>query len=224
MTPIADMVRRMLEKGVDHEAILIAIEGAEQAALAQTSTRHPPDSATEKRRAWDREYRRNKRVIPPDSTRHPPDPPDTTLSKSILREEKEEREGTPHRCPPDFSPSLEDRGFAKAEGFAETEIDREVSKFRDYWISVPGSRGVKLDWSPMWRKWIRDGADRMAKAKPPPTQPTTANGFDWDAVVKMWRRTGYWSPQAGPDPESPSCRCPREILEKHAILEMKAAE
>jgi uncharacterized protein YdaU (DUF1376 family) len=28
--------------------------------------------------------------------------------------------------------------------------------FRDYWVSVPGVKGVKLDWSATWRNWIRN--------------------------------------------------------------------
>ena len=44
MTPIADMVRKLFEKGVDPEAIVIAIEAAEQVMYASMSTRHPPES------------------------------------------------------------------------------------------------------------------------------------------------------------------------------------
>jgi uncharacterized protein YdaU (DUF1376 family) len=28
--------------------------------------------------------------------------------------------------------------------------------FRDYWVSVPGQKGVKLDWTATWRNWIRN--------------------------------------------------------------------
>ena len=28
--------------------------------------------------------------------------------------------------------------------------------FKDYWVSVPGSKGVKLDWFATWRNWIRN--------------------------------------------------------------------
>jgi uncharacterized protein YdaU (DUF1376 family) len=28
--------------------------------------------------------------------------------------------------------------------------------FRDYWVSVPGQKGVKLDWFATWRNWIRN--------------------------------------------------------------------
>ena len=27
--------------------------------------------------------------------------------------------------------------------------------FRDHWRSIPGSRGVKLDWDATWRNWVR---------------------------------------------------------------------
>jgi len=29
-------------------------------------------------------------------------------------------------------------------------------KFRDYWISQPGQKGVKLDWFATWRNWVRN--------------------------------------------------------------------
>jgi hypothetical protein len=35
------------------------------------------------------------------------------------------------------------------------EIHNIADEFRDYWISVPGSKGVKLDWLATWRNWIR---------------------------------------------------------------------
>jgi len=38
--------------------------------------------------------------------------------------------------------------------------------------------------------------------------------IDWEPIVRTWTKTGYWSHQAGPDPESPACRCPRDIIEK----------
>jgi uncharacterized protein YdaU (DUF1376 family) len=27
--------------------------------------------------------------------------------------------------------------------------------FKDYWVSIPGSKGVRLDWFATWRNWIR---------------------------------------------------------------------
>lgn len=31
----------------------------------------------------------------------------------------------------------------------------ESDQFRDYWLSVPGSKGTKLDWTRTWQVWMR---------------------------------------------------------------------
>lgn len=36
-------------------------------------------------------------------------------------------------------------------------------EFHDYWVSVPGAKGVKLDWLATWRGWVRR---QHSKAKP----------------------------------------------------------
>jgi uncharacterized protein YdaU (DUF1376 family) len=35
--------------------------------------------------------------------------------------------------------------------------------FKDYWVSVAGAKGVKLDWSATWRNWIRNQKQGVAK-------------------------------------------------------------
>ena len=35
--------------------------------------------------------------------------------------------------------------------------------FKDYWASVAGAKGVKLDWSATWRNWIRNQKQGVAK-------------------------------------------------------------
>lgn len=40
---------------------------------------------------------------------------------------------------------------------------------------------------------------------------------NWDSIIETYKKVGQWSRHAGPDPESPACRCPRELLEKHGI-------
>ena len=44
--------------------------------------------------------------------------------------------------------------------FCQTErpdlvFDKVYAQFRDYWISQPGQKGVKLDWEATWRNWVR---------------------------------------------------------------------
>lgn len=45
--------------------------------------------------------------------------------------------------------------LANKLGVSPVELARELDKFRDYWIAVPGARGVKLDWDRTFRSWVR---------------------------------------------------------------------
>jgi len=38
-------------------------------------------------------------------------------------------------------------------------------QFKDYWASVPGQKGVKLDWLATWRNWVRNQKGSGAKHK-----------------------------------------------------------
>jgi uncharacterized protein YdaU (DUF1376 family) len=59
------------------------------------------------------------------------------------------------RLSENWTPSPDNLAFAESEGLSAAEINSESQKFRDYWISAPGQRAVKLDWSATWRNWIR---------------------------------------------------------------------
>jgi len=41
--------------------------------------------------------------------------------------------------------------------------------FADYWISVPGAKGVKLDWDATWRTWIRNQRQNFQGTQDKPT-------------------------------------------------------
>ena len=85
--------------------------------------------------------------------------------KNGTREEKrtEEKKTTTERgtrLPEDWHPSAEETAFCKTE--RPDLIPSEVAKsFYDYWIAVPGSKGVKLNWTSTWRNWVR--AQRQGK-------------------------------------------------------------
>jgi len=55
------------------------------------------------------------------------------------------------RLPENFEP---DFVFAVDAGIQNTL--EEAAKFRDYWNSQPGQKGVKLDWAATWRNWCRN--------------------------------------------------------------------
>ncbi len=57
--------------------------------------------------------------------------------------------------------------WAVAQGLSDFEVRREVEKFRDHWIAVPGAKGRKLDWDATWRSWVRRTIENREKRAPP---------------------------------------------------------
>jgi hypothetical protein len=174
-TPIAAMIAEMHGKGIPVEFIVRAVETLEEAMAARAvSTGHPVDTSTiDKRRAWDRERKRRERErekLSANSTGHPPDstgiPADTSC---IIREKKEEaiqvevkekkeskRNARGTRIQPDFAIDDDDRKFAASLGIPPDIVEAETPQFIDYWSSIPGAKGVKLNWKATWRNRMRD--------------------------------------------------------------------
>lgn len=40
-------------------------------------------------------------------------------------------------------------------------VDRIAEQFVDYWVAVPGAKGVKLNWFSTWKNWVRRDLDRQ---------------------------------------------------------------
>jgi phage replication O-like protein O len=49
----------------------------------------------------------------------------------------------------------EDWKIWSTENTPRVSPSRTFDTFRDYWIAVPGRKGVKLDWFATWRNWCR---------------------------------------------------------------------
>lgn len=68
------------------------------------------------------------------------------------------------RLPEDFVPTPELRAwFADEKLHTLIDAKTEHDKFLDYWLSVPGVKGRKLDWCRTWRNWMREAADRAGR-------------------------------------------------------------
>lgn len=59
----------------------------------------------------------------------------------------------------DWKPAPGEVAYAR-EHAPSVDVEREAENFVDYWVAVPGQRGVKLDWSRTWQTWVRRAHDR----------------------------------------------------------------
>ncbi len=88
------------------------------------------------------------------------------------------------RLPDDF---VADFSEASRLGLSEADAIREADKFRDYWHSQPGQRGVKLDWQATWRNWCRSAVERKPHRKEPPPKPSTPRNAGEAAYLELQR-------------------------------------
>lgn len=58
------------------------------------------------------------------------------------------------RLPSDWKPSAEDVAYLQSKR-PDLSLEDTAESFRDYWVSVPGAKGVKLDWAATWRNWVK---------------------------------------------------------------------
>jgi hypothetical protein len=91
-----------------------------------------------------------------------------TESETVSSTKKQAAPKRGTRVPEDFSITDDMRSWAATET-PHVDLDRKLGEWIDYWKSVAGQRGVKLDWVSTWRNGmrkqeefaLRDGATRQ---------------------------------------------------------------
>ena len=66
------------------------------------------------------------------------------------------------------------------QGLSMDQVRCQADKFLDYWIAIPGQRGVKLNWKATWRNWVRSATERGAFTNGGPAgrgEPMTASDY-----------------------------------------------
>jgi hypothetical protein len=149
MTPIADMIEQMAAGGVSMEMILVAVRTAE---LSRVSGGKQVDTAAEKRRAWDREYRAKRRTVHPNPPENPPDTKNVYIDNlpSNNKSKKTISRGSP--LPPDWMPDEQGRAYAKdKKSWNDAKIDFEAERFRNHSLS----KGIlHKNINAAWRNWV----------------------------------------------------------------------
>lgn len=78
-----------------------------------------------------------------------------TETETVLSNERTTtRSARGTRVPSDFVITAEMREWAQVE-VPHVDVDKKLAEWVDYWKSVPGQRGVKLDWLATWKNGMR---------------------------------------------------------------------
>jgi hypothetical protein len=186
VTPIADMVEKMLAQGATPELVVLAIRAVESVASADVR-----GQSADARRTRDAERKREKRKVlkfqrdliaakandvaasSADSPRTHADTcgrGTTFLSSFSESQQGMTEEGSKKKKTDKRSEDARARGQRMLAGAILTEEFRQAAidlgaeparapdmwlEFVDYWVGVPGHRGVKLDWIATWRNDVR---------------------------------------------------------------------
>lgn len=145
---------------------------------------------------------------------------DAKLAKAKKNGSAVDRQARGSRLPEGWELPAEWREWALAVGLRQHEINREATKFKNYWLNCAGAKGVKLKWDLTWQNWCVRMLEQAGRVpNPPPGASAPAAGspgaFDdatWAAISKRVKSGAPWSPDWGPPPTSMGCLMPVEYL------------
>lgn len=128
----------------------------------------------------------------PDSSSLRSEPSDEGAGDERTRNETKPKQTKGSRLPSGSLLPIEWEQWAASEGHRDPQ--REWKSFHDYWVGVPGQKGVKLDWEATWRNWVRRSLERNTPARqsrPPPGSGTSfvTQAFD-DLDESLFTRRG----------------------------------
>jgi uncharacterized protein YdaU (DUF1376 family) len=87
---------------------------------------------------------------------------DTEIRKKEPKVLSKEKRGS--RVPDDFEPDLSCHGLADELSLSMEDVADATANFVDYWRSIPGAKGVKLDWQATFRNQLRHISKQKASS------------------------------------------------------------
>ncbi|OAE96749.1 hypothetical protein AYJ54_36325 [Bradyrhizobium centrolobii] len=168
--------------------------------------------------------------VTPTTADEPPAPPSETLSAKA----GEVPEGKPvstgsligKPLPSDWTPNDQLCEEVKSTfGMTDADLQAELPAFH----ALNAQRGTfSNNWDSTFQLFCKRWKEHRDKQAAPRAQlnrmPGSGDRFvpgpaDWDKAAELYGKTGRWPREHGPDPMSPACKCPVEILRKHGINE-----
>lgn len=103
-----------------------------------------------------------------------------TVSEPSLKRQGPRKRGS--RVPEDLRVDDAMRAWAASQGWPHLDLEAITVEFVDYWLGVPGQRGVKLDWPATWRNWVRrKAADAPAGRRSAWARARVVEGGTWSS-------------------------------------------
>ena len=82
----------------------------------------------------------------------------------------------------------------------DLDPEKAFEDFHDYWVGVPGAKGVKLDWFATWRNFLRGIPDWKRKNFVKSTKPAGRMDTTSAEYLEIYRRGCTYDPNAEPSP------------------------
>jgi hypothetical protein len=129
---------------------------ADAIEFARMMEAQKPRSANAERQKKYRDNKRNvtRNVTPPIDNNHTPTTLPIEPKGSIA---PKGRKPKTNRLPDDWQPEpLTAETAAMVQVWQPGRMERELSKFKDYWKSASGRKASKQDWQAAWRFWLKN--------------------------------------------------------------------
>ena len=200
-----EVVQELVSSGLTQYQLTLLLElvAAMSTRMSGGSRVESPDAHIERRREWDRKYRRKRRAAGKSaSTSRPPDKVDSAhTSSSFLIEGNEEVKGTSEEVRKKEREKAR-RGFrltvespltdeflklAIDLGATEPQAREWWTEFTNYWSDIAGHRGVRAGWKGTWRNRVKAKLEWTPNAKT--GRPSSSGGSALAAIRNI--RAGF---------------------------------
>jgi hypothetical protein len=91
------------------------------------------------------------------------------------------------RLPENWEPGDDLKSELRAN-FPNLKLGQVLEEFRDYWLSVPGQRGRKVDWDRTFRNRVREVADQPRLQRTQVRPGADQKGMEWQEMKEARRR------------------------------------
>lgn len=159
----SDALAFLADRGLSLDEIIQFARLSERKADPTNAERQARHRAKRKAAKDDDVTRYSNGVTPPnDKGSNPPEDLPSEAKASLPRR------GKATRLPDDWEPEpLTGETAAMVAAWPVGMIERELSKFKDYWKSASGRKAAKLDWQAAWRFWLTNANDWSLKSERP---------------------------------------------------------